>query len=1075
MPAAHEKAAATIAARATRIDHPLFCSASGLTPVSGSVKRRAGRSPQGEARRLCVDAGSASVDPLFDLDARPSRTIGLDLHHHPGSGRRAGGARERDMRITARVRTAFITSASLIALNAASAAWAQPASSEPGVDNATGQLTPVDSAIAPNAAAAEDDAIVVTGFRESLSSALNVKRNESGIVDVIKAEDIAAFPDLNLAESLQRIPGVAISREAGEGRQISVRGLGPDYTRVRLNGIEALATSGSSDSGGGSGTNRGRGFDFNIFASELFNALTVRKSASADVEEGSLGATVDLQTGRPFDYKKPTFVVSGQLGYNDLRKKVDPRVAVVASRTFAEGKLGALVSVAYGERHIQQQGFGTTRWDNGPSQTGFCSPVGADNPNVPGVQSNPAAGGANCGNGGPPRLPGTPENIANYNLASAPTTFLPRIPSYNKFDLYDRRLGVTGSFQAAPTDQTLITLDLLYARLKQSRDERAMQAIGLSRSTTGKPQTTIRAIAVDENNNLVSATMDNVDMRTQTRIIESGTEFKQGTLSLSHEFSDRVRVSALAGRARSRFDTSNDTTITFDQANVQNYQIDFSKNDRVPMMSFNLDPTQPASWTAINGTSEVRLRPGYVVTKFDTLKADLAFDIYDGLTLKVGGDDRVSRFNSVEFRRNSETAIQTLTPQQIADFSQLTTGYGRMLGLPAGSPTSFISPDVAKYAAGIPIYSNSGIWSISSELNSSARGNTSFVREHNRAAFGMLDFRFDLGGIHFRGDAGVRYVETRQRSTGYAARGTTVELVTVDRAYHNILPSTNLSADLAQNLVLRFAMARTIARPSLGSLSPGGDVSVQGANRTFSTGNPFINPTKTTNVDLGLEYYPQRGALYGIGLFYKDISTFAQTLRTSAIYNTLGLPAELLIGTGAQVTEEFAVTRPIDSPGGKLKGVEINVQQPLTFLPGLLRNFGILANYTYVSSRINYLTSTTAGDPTIPATLIGLSKHTANGTLYYEDDKFSVRGSVAYRSGYLTSVPGRNNNAIEGTNSTFNVDARVSYEITDQLEISVEGINLTNQADDQYVDFTNRVNAYRVSGRQFYLGARFRF
>ena len=139
------------------------------------------------------------------------------------------------------------------------------------------------------------------------------------------------------------------------------------------------------------------------------------------------------------------------------------------------------------------------------------------------------------------------------------------------------------------------------------------------------------------------------------------------------------------------------------------------------------------------------------------------------------------------------------------------------------------------------------------------------------------------------------------------------------------------------------------------------------------------------------------------------------------------------------------------------------------------RNFGFLANYTYVSSRIDYLTSTTPGAPTIPATLIGLSKHTANGTLYYEDDRFSVRGSVAYRSGYLTSVPGRNNNAIEGTNSTFNIDGRISYEITDQLELSVEGINLTNQADDQYVDFTNRVNAYRVSGRQFYIGARFRF
>ncbi|RYE50080.1 MAG: TonB-dependent receptor, partial [Rhizobiaceae bacterium] len=125
--------------------------------------------------------------------------------------------------------------------------------------------------------ATQVDDVVVTGFRASLQNALNIKRNESGVVDAISAEDIADFPDLNLAESLQRIPGVAITRRSGEGRQISVRGLGSDYTRVRVNGMEAIATSsGTSNSGG---TNRGRGFDFNIFSSDLFSNLIVRKTA----------------------------------------------------------------------------------------------------------------------------------------------------------------------------------------------------------------------------------------------------------------------------------------------------------------------------------------------------------------------------------------------------------------------------------------------------------------------------------------------------------------------------------------------------------------------------------------------------------------------------------------------------------------------------------------------------------------------------------------------------------------------------------------------------------------------------
>ncbi|HEU4780543.1 MAG TPA: TonB-dependent receptor plug domain-containing protein, partial [Steroidobacteraceae bacterium] len=142
--------------------------------------------------------------------------------------------------------------------------------------------------------------VVVTGFRASLNKALDAKQEQVGSIDMIVAEDIADFPDLNLAESLQRVPGVVIARDAGEGRQISVRGLGPQFTRVRINGVEAMSANGGTDAAGG--TNRARNFDFNTFASELFNSITVRKTSAASTEEGSLGATVDLRSGRPFDY-----------------------------------------------------------------------------------------------------------------------------------------------------------------------------------------------------------------------------------------------------------------------------------------------------------------------------------------------------------------------------------------------------------------------------------------------------------------------------------------------------------------------------------------------------------------------------------------------------------------------------------------------------------------------------------------------------------------------------------------------------------------------------------------------------
>lgn len=190
---------------------------------------------------------------------------------------------------------------------------------------------------APQQDAAEVDDIVVTGFRASLQNALNIKRREAGVVDAISAEDIADFPDTNLAESIQRIPGVSIDRDAGEGRSITVRGLSSEFTRTRINGIEAQSSTGATDSSGG--VNRGRGFDFNVFASELFNNITVRKTASAEVEEGSLGATVDLQTSRPFDKMGFQGAISGQYGYNDLSQDWSPRFAALVSNTWADDQL----------------------------------------------------------------------------------------------------------------------------------------------------------------------------------------------------------------------------------------------------------------------------------------------------------------------------------------------------------------------------------------------------------------------------------------------------------------------------------------------------------------------------------------------------------------------------------------------------------------------------------------------------------------------------------------------------------------------------------------------------------------
>ncbi|WP_347302577.1 TonB-dependent receptor [Croceibacterium sp. TMG7-5b_MA50] len=882
--------------------------------------------------------------------------------------------------------------------------------------------------------------IVVTGFRESLASAINLKRNSSGVVDAIKAEDIAQFPDLNLAESLQRIPGVAISRVQGEGRSISVRGLGSEYTRVRINGMEALTTSsGTANSGG---TNRGRGFDFNIFSSDLFNELVVRKSASADVEEGSLGATVDLRTARPFDFTGPRLVASAQASYNDLAEKVTPRLSVLASDRFLDGRLGVLISAAYEKRRLIEEGANITRWE----------PAG-DN------------GSFNAAS----TLPGY--TIADLRVRGTDAIFHPRIPSYVSYDVENARIGVTGAIQYEATDQMVIGIDALYSKLEGTRKEAQLQAIGLSRGGAGKPNIIIRDGVVDENNNLVYAALDNVDLRTQTSYDELNTEFLQVTGTIDQDFGNGLKIGALAGYADSKFTSPVSTTVTFDRVDSDGFSYDF-RNDRFPTLSYGFDITDPANWSHLNGVSEVRIRPSSVRNRFETGKVFGEYELMPEITLRAGVDYRRFRYNSTERRRASETLVETLTPAQVAELSYVFDDFGKGIDLPSGVGSSWLAPDLEAFAEARGIYSGQGIYQLFGVENSSARGNNDSVQEKTWGAYAQADFNVEAG-VPLRGNIGVRWFRTRQDGTAFAAVGTQFQQVSVGRSYDMFLPSFNLAADLTDTLVARFAAAQTIARPGLGSVSPGGNVSVQGANRNYSTGNPFLDPTKSNNIDLSLEWYPESGAIYAIGLFYKDIDTFVQTLRRDAAFNTLGLPLELLAGTGATPDEIFQVTQPVNSDGGPLKGLEVNIQQPFTFLPGALANFGLQANYTFVDSSIEYLTTTTPGDPTVNATLVGLSKHSANGTLYYEDTKFSIRGSIAYRSGYLTSVPASNSNDVQGVRGTINVDAQASYNVNDRLQLSIEAVNLTDQYNDGYVDSSNRLNVYTHTGRQFFFGVRY--
>jgi TonB-dependent receptor len=884
-------------------------------------------------------------------------------------------------------------------------------------------------------AATELDTVVVTGYRASVEKALDIKRGESGVVDAIVAEDIGKFPDLNLAESLQRVPGVVITREAGEGRNISVRGLGPDFTRVRINGMEALTTVGAGDQSGG--TNRGRGFDFNVFASDLFSQLIVRKTASADVEEGSLGATVDLRTARPFDYDGFTFAASGQASYNAMAEKADPRVAALISNTWADNTFGALFSVAYSERQALEEGSNTGRWANGPSNGNFSA-------------SSP------------------------FTAARSATVFHPRFPRYVQMEHNQKRLGMTGTLQWKPSDATEISLDALYSKIDAERDENYIEAISFSRGTStnprlvGKPNTIVKN-GVIENNALVYGEFDNVDIRTENRHDEWSTEFTQVALNGQHRFGDDFTLSGKVGISRSKHENPIQTTIIMDKYDVKNYSYDYRGNSRFPRLNYGIDPTNPAGWEL----AEIRLRPQYVDNDFDTGQIDFNWNISPGFRLKGGVLAKDYTFKTTELRRASELAVPNF-----ADGTKIVpvdmTQPASLKGI-TGYPDKWVVPNLDAIADQFDIYSNSGTFAVAPRAN-----NVRTVEEEDRGGYLMGEFSTDLGSIPFSGNFGVRYVRTKQISTGLSTLASGTVSTTSSRTYDDTLPSFNLVAEITPDFLIRLGAAKVMSRPGLGSLTPGATVAVAGGARTISSGNPNLDPIRATNVDLGFEWYFNEGAMAGIGLFYKDIDSFVQTTREVAPYSASGLPAELLIGTGASPADDFTYTKPVNTPGGELYGAEVNYTQPFTFLPGNWSNLGIQLNYTWVESQIQYINST--GQPVMKADLTGLSKSSWNATLFYEGKVWSGRVSATNRDDYLTQVPGTeagfNMDGTHGMTGTTFIDASIRYAINDKLELSLEGMNLTNEASDEWVysPATGRLPLqYTETGRQYMLGVRYKF
>ena len=1092
------------------------------------------------------------------------------------------------------------------------------------------------------------DEVIVTGYRAALQSALDAKRRSDVMIDAINAEDIADFPDANLAESLQRLPGVTIDRDNGEGRTITVRGLGPDFTRVRLNGLEALSTAGGNDSG--STPNRSRGFDFNTFASELFSSLRVQKTASAEVDEGSLGATVDLVTGRPFNFSGRRSALSLQNAYYENGGRSSLKAAGLFSDRWESGigDIGFTASASYSEasRITDSYSRQPASFDYASAQSWFAPTPTATSPALMQRQGFAAPTGTPC-NGGTIAAPNNAalipglnitrvgacntqrgSNQAAYDLiypdggavrrivngqlvttAPGSTVRVPTLPTLNQQELENERLGLTAGLQWRPSDRTLLSVDAVYSRFHNDSRLYQVSTIGLNRANNtgstyntatagsaalysscaptgsggvqiscqgsegtgavlagfanstnpfnlnafdyynnpasvgyvpttnqlamidalvGKPSTWLIDASVD-NSNPDAPTADylklgNLDFRSANDQNIYTTEFNQVSATLEHQWTDRLKMTVVAGMSES---TNESLGLLSDLIRLDSGQgvpgndyfvYDARGGGDMPVMNLGFDAADPNAWDTVKGYSVLRIQARTTENTFKNLRTDFALDVFGDDQIKFGGAIREYTFETAELRRASQEAVSPTLREAGATVAEIgrVINWGMGLDVPDGTTTSFWAPDNRKMAEVFGFDCNCinkyGDFRLTAGGASNNLGLNYGIEETDTGGYVQYDFDRSLFTLPLRGNIGLRYALTEVSANGLTPTGLPI---TNTNKYEDFLPSFNAVWEVQEGLLLRFGVAKVMARPSLRQLAPGvTSFSVPGtvgatSGGSISTGNTKLDPFRATTYDTSVEWYFARDALFGIAIFAKEVDTFPQTVlaegRLSEYLDpevVAALRASLTATTPAGDAQRayldadlpFNFSQPRDAPGGHIRGFEVNYQQNFTFLPGWLSNFGVQANYTRIESELSYIIDT--GSLTAPvrpqlvgkAPFLGASPESVNVTLYYETPRWSGRVSTAWRTEYFTTYPLQTGscapgycptpliNDFAGSEATTNVDASFSYKFNDKFSLTLEALNLTNQTSNRFAyDGAEVVTQYSSTGRQYFLGLRATF
>ena len=695
-------------------------------------------------------------------------------------------------------------------------------------------------------------------------------------------------------------------------------------------------------------------------------------------------------------------------------------MAVLISNTFADDTIGALFSLAYSDRTIRQQGFGSVRWQPtyqiGDGTWGDTSQLTEIN--------------------------GTPNNYCGAEEAIS-CLWVPRLPTADYFGNDQNRLGVTAAFQYKPNDNMLFGIDFLHSELENDRRNYNSLEWFINRDApanfTGQ---TPLSFTVDESGKvLVAGEFDNVTSWHTSRYQVSDSEFNQVVISGDIDLNDRFAIDMMAGYAAN--DADREEIRYYFRSVPHYYAYDYSNGYAANVSFGDFDLSNPDNYVDVtNGSNRydkvektnytAKLNLQYLGDSFD-IKTGLAFN--DRKVDFQNGDGNFSAFNPSDYlvpfpydKFGEGIKGVDLIPFLVADFDQLEAD---------GVLTH-------EYTPNIPVG-----WTVS---------------EKTSALYVEYNGDVEISNMLLRTNLGVRYVHTKVISEAIVSDNP----VSVERSYDNVLPSMNLALEVTDDIITRLAYGRSMTRPTLGSLNI---AAPSFGYTTFSVGNlgnPGLDPFESNDVDLSFEWYFDEESVVAINLFNKNIVTSLDSDEVEKLIDEEFWP-------GIYADPQYQATAPLGDPavqkyfhripvnvndGFTVKGYELMYQQPFSFFDSWLSNFGVVANYTRVL----------AEDST------GLSPDSYNFTLYYEEENYGARISMNTRDDYLLREPGGNGHAQERKYGPTNVDMSAFYHLNEHLTFSLEIINLTDEHERIYgtgdgtMDLTRE---YSHTGTQYFAGIRY--